>query len=88
MSGPRPGGAHLRLLRNLEAKRPEMHGFLVEENGMKAYFECVLNGWVDRGQLTAVGRELLAQNPVALQQITCTVLSASPELPTKKLGDE
>lgn len=55
----KPTIQHLRLMRNIEAGRNELTGFTIEQNGLRAFFECVLYGWVDRGQLTTEGRSIL-----------------------------
>lgn len=56
----KPSEAHLRLLRNLSAGKNELDGFLIQENGVRAFFECILYGWVSQGQLTDEGRLLIA----------------------------
>lgn len=58
-STPEPSEAHLKIMRNL-ARGIDLRDFVVQPNDLKAMIECVQRGWVSGGQLTNVGRALVA----------------------------
>ena len=62
--GKEPDEAELRVLRNLARGASFEDGFVVEENAMRAMWQCLLAGWVDRGRLTLEGRFALARHEV------------------------
>jgi hypothetical protein len=71
-----PTEAHLKLLRNLAAGRPELSGFILEEKGLQAFYQCILHGWVDRGQLMEAGRQLVSANP--RERVAVTIVKVEP----------
>lgn len=61
--GPRkqPDEAELKVLRNLARGAPFEEGFVVEQNALRAAWQCLLAGWMDRGRLTPAGRAVLVE---------------------------
>ena len=62
-----PTEGQLKVLRNIQAGQYELEGFIIEQAGAKAYFECIINGWVSRGKLTDAGHEVLKANPIRVK---------------------
>jgi len=72
-----PKEQHLKVLRNLAARRDFFHGFVQETNAVRAMFECILKGWVDRNQLTFEGRAVLEESEPIRVRLVAKVLGES-----------
>ena len=74
----KPSEAHLKIIRNIAAGRYELAGFIHDENGTRAYFECILRGWVSKGKLTDEGYKIFETHPIKVK-VTVVSTNAAPQ---------
>lgn len=81
-----PTEQQLKILKNLEAGKDFTHGFVHQENAVRAMFQCLTAGWVSRHRLTAEGRAILeAQKPLKGNYEITAVKSEPIQLPPSSL---
>lgn len=54
-----PNAMHLMVMNNIAAGRHETTGFVSDQACMQAMFECILNGWITEGGITALGSQFI-----------------------------
>ncbi len=68
-----PDESQMKILKNLKEGKSFEMGFIHTDSAVRAMFQCILNGWVDRNRLTDLGHSLVP-GPVRAMRFEITNL--------------